>query len=605
MTALMSKRKRFTSVLATATAALVVASGMSLAPTVAFAAEAPVLTVTPATGLTDGDAVTVTGSGYNPNQAIYVTTCTDAELADVDFGFINQGCTDGAALVWQHGAGRGLEFEADGSFSTTMNLKQREGTTALYTIANHTAMGDRSQDAKASLSFVNDVEEPEVPETPSVDPQVVLSGATDLDASVENTITVNGTGFTGAGAAFGAYVAIGEQSLWNGESAFPANGWVQIAFVPKAQVIDGKFTTTLTVPAGTLDPEKNYQIVTTAAHGLSATDRSLDTFTPVTLKAPVATPTVTPTVKTATKGQLTIEAKVANIPASSGGIYAAVTERGNDSLGQEDMGLATYITKGQLNQGAATGTISISGDDLKSLDRTKQYQVIVWEHRSFPTAENTYARADLNITSAQWDAVFKKDEPKPEVKIPFTDVKKGDKFFKEISWMYTAKITTGVKQADGSVKYLPKGNVTREAMAAFLFRQYGEAGYVAPKKSVFTDVKPGDKFYKEVAWMADKGYSTGNKQADGKTFKYLPKESVTREAMAAFIYRIEKDKPATKKVSFNDVKPGHKFYKEISWMGGTGVSTGNKLSNGTYDYKPSDSVTREAMAAFMQRADAL
>ena len=474
MTALMSKRKRFTSVLATATAALVVASGMSLAPTVAFAAEAPVLTVAPATGLTDGDAVTVTGSGYNPNQAIYVTTCTDAELADVDFGFINQGCTDGAALVWQHGAGRGLEFDADGSFSTTMNLKQREGTTALYTIANHTAMGDRSQDAKADVRF-------------------------------------------------GAPVAL------------------------TANVAEAK------------------------ADGL------------------------------------TVSFAAQNIQLLPGdvGVYFALIEKGTEAdLGQTSQGAsASFVFRSKIVDGAVAQTLPAA--TMANLDRAKQYEVLVWRAHGNATPDRIVARVDVPITSSQWDAVSKKEEPKPEVKIPFTDVKKGDKFFKEISWMYTAKITTGVKQADGSVKYLPKGNVTREAMAAFLFRQYGEAGYVAPKKSVFTDVKPGDKFYKEVAWMADKGYSTGNKQADGKTFKYLPKESVTREAMAAFIYRIEKDKPATKKVSFNDVKPGHKFYKEISWMGGTGVSTGNKLSNGTYDYKPSDSVTREAMAAFMQRADAL
>nr|WP_246286138.1 HtaA domain-containing protein [Microbacterium pseudoresistens] len=52
------------------------------------------------------------------------------------------------------------------------------------------------------------------------------------------------------------------------------------------QIVEGAFTTTLTVPAGVLDPEVAYHVATSAAHGLSVTDRSLDTFTPITVAQP-------------------------------------------------------------------------------------------------------------------------------------------------------------------------------------------------------------------------------------------------------------------------------------------------------------------------------
>jgi len=185
---------------------------------------------------------------------------------------------------------------------------------------------------------------------------------------------------------------------------------------------------------------------------------------------------------------------------------------------------------------------------------------------------------------------------------PFIDVPFNQKFFKEIDWMRTSGLSTGIKVGDGTKRYAPKSAVTREAMAAFLFRMQAPKNYQAPKKSPFADVKPGQKFYKEITWMYQSKLSTGVKQKSGKP-KYLPKASVSREAMAAFIYRLDKGaKPAAPTTSpFADVKKGQKFYKEISWMKQSGLSTGVKQKSGKPKYLPKASVSREAMAAFIYR----
>nr|WP_237467444.1 S-layer homology domain-containing protein [Leucobacter chromiireducens] len=136
-------------------------------------------------------------------------------------------------------------------------------------------------------------------------------------------------------------------------------------------------------------------------------------------------------------------------------------------------------------------------------------------------------------------------------------------------------------------------------MAAFLYRLEAPKNYKAPKKSPFKDVPTNHKFYKEIAWVYTSGLSTGIKTPGGRT--YAPKASVTREAMAAFIYRLEGAKySGAKKSPFADMKPGQKFYKEITWMYSSGLSTGiNK--NGKRIYSPKGKVTREAMAAFIYR----
>ncbi|UTT59770.1 HtaA domain-containing protein [Cellulosimicrobium cellulans] len=128
--------------------------------------------------------------------------------------------------------------------------------------------------------------EPEL--EPAVEPAVTVSPSTPVDPAVENTFTISGTGFVGAGAANGAYVLLGDAAIWDGSGPLVASGWLAQGWVMPQQVRDGAFTTTLTVPAGKLDPAKQYVVATSAAHGLSVTDRSLDTFTPVAVQGSTA-----------------------------------------------------------------------------------------------------------------------------------------------------------------------------------------------------------------------------------------------------------------------------------------------------------------------------
>lgn len=180
---------------------------------------------------------------------------------------------------------------------------------------------------------------------------------------------------------------------------------------------------------------------------------------------------------------------------------------------------------------------------------------------------------------------------------PFKDVLSSHKFYKEIRWMYTSGASTGTRV--GSVRYYnPKSSVSREAMAAFMFRMNAPKNYKASTKSPFLDVPTNHKFYREIAWMYTSGLSTGNKVAGGRAYK--PKEAVSRSAMAAFMYR--QYAPSGKKyyAYFADVSSKHKFYNEISWMKDSGISTGTRM-NGTSYYLPNDAVSREAMAAFLFR----
>ncbi len=116
----------------------------------------------------------------------------------------------------------------------------------------------------------------------------------------------------------------------------------------------------------------------------------------------------------------------------------------------------------------------------------------------------------------------------------------------------------------------------------------------AAEQPTFRDVTTGTKYHGEITWLASEGVSTG---WPDKTFR--PLQSVNRDAMAAFMYRLQGSPAYTPpKVSpFRDVDPGAQFYKEISWLASEKISTG--WTDGTF--RPLTPVNRDAMAAFMYR----
>ncbi|WP_165310896.1 S-layer homology domain-containing protein [Microbacterium protaetiae] len=178
----------------------------------------------------------------------------------------------------------------------------------------------------------------------------------------------------------------------------------------------------------------------------------------------------------------------------------------------------------------------------------------------------------------------------PPAKSPFNDVPTTSRFYREVTWLASSSITMGYP--DGTFR--PRNAVTREAMAAFLYRFAGYPAYTPPKKSPFSDVPTTAPFYTEVTWLAQTGVTTG--YSDG-TFR--PHNPITREAMAAFLYR-SAGKPsftAAKKSPFEDVATSATFYKEVTWLASTKVTTG--YSDGTF--RPRNQVTREATAAFLYR----
>ncbi|RIJ76264.1 hypothetical protein D1871_12490 [Nakamurella silvestris] len=177
----------------------------------------------------------------------------------------------------------------------------------------------------------------------------------------------------------------------------------------------------------------------------------------------------------------------------------------------------------------------------------------------------------------------------------YPDVPAAYPFVDDIGWLAGSGITQGYD--DGSFK--PTANTQRQAMAAFVFR-FTNPGVPLPKCAAGTrkylDVPASNIFCGAVEWLVANGIATV--PADQK---FRPVVETTRGVMASWIYRAwhpgVADQVCTG-VTFSDVPPGSDNCGNIEWLARVGVANG--YEDGTF--KPTASVHRDAMAAFLHRA---
>ncbi|NCG38185.1 MAG: hypothetical protein GWP48_11790, partial [Actinobacteria bacterium] len=175
---------------------------------------------------------------------------------------------------------------------------------------------------------------------------------------------------------------------------------------------------------------------------------------------------------------------------------------------------------------------------------------------------------------------------------PFTDVAVSSFAFDSVGCIYALGVTTGT----GSETYSPQDLVTREQMAAFLGRFFETVtGVECGGEHPFNDVAETSFAFDSVGCIYGLGVTTGTGSET-----YSPKDPVTREQMAAFIERIYSSLTNLECVGVNplsDVAKTSFAFDSIGCIYGLNITTGT----GPETYSPKDLVTREQMAAFLER----
>ena len=196
---------------------------------------------------------------------------------------------------------------------------------------------------------------------------------------------------------------------------------------------------------------------------------------------------------------------------------------------------------------------------------------------------------------------FPTNAAKGNVTSVFSDISAGKWYVEAVQYVYDNDLMSG---SEG--KFKPTQNITRGQLVTTLYRLAG-----SPKVTdfraleAFSDVAPGKYYTDAICWAYNTGVGTGNNG------KFQPNNPLTRQQMAAFIFRYTDmmgyDTSIREDYSYmlNADKVGSYAKEAMSWAVGMGLISGSEFvypsGSRDYDLKPTDNTTRAQVASILQR----
>lgn len=268
--------------------------------------------------------------------------------------------------------------------------------------------------------------------------------------------------------------------------------------------------------------------------------------------------------------------------------YQAPSHGGSGSSGGSAS--TTYTLTFETNGGSAISKVTKNKGttiDLAQYAPTK----------SGATFEGWYADKGLTkkITSVKLDAnttVYAKWTEAPVSGLPFGDVKSADWFYNDVKYVYEKGMMAGTA-AD---VFAPNATTTRAMIVTILYRLEGSPAVSGT--SAFVDVPAGQWYTDAVNWAAANQIVKGTSATT-----FAPNASITREQMAAILYRYAQYKgyDVTKKADLS----GYSDNGQVSAYAKDALAWANaaKLINGVTNttLAPQGNATRAQVSAILHR----
>ena len=168
------------------------------------------------------------------------------------------------------------------------------------------------------------------------------------------------------------------------------------------------------------------------------------------------------------------------------------------------------------------------------------------------------------------------------IPIPFTDVVEKEWYADNVRYVYEKGMMEGI----GNNLFNPSGTTSRAMIVTILYRLEGEPVMGQGKSGAFADVPENTWYTDAVEWAAAKGI------VEGYNGKFNPNNPITREQLAAILWRYAKYKGMdvsvgenTNILSYNDAFDVAEYaLPAMQWACGTGIiqgSDGNLMPDGT------------------------
>lgn len=272
-------------------------------------------------------------------------------------------------------------------------------------------------------------------------------------------------------------------------------------------------------------------------------------------------------------------------------------------------GVAYYQAPSHGGSGSSGGSASTTytltfetngGNAIAKVTKNKGTSIDLAQYaptKSGATFEGWYADKGLTkkITSVKLDAnttVYAKWTEAPVSGLPFGDVKSADWFYNDVKYVYEKGMMAGTA-AD---VFAPNATTTRAMIVTILYRLEGSPAVTGT--SAFVDVPAGQWYTDAVNWAAANQIVKGTSATT-----FAPNDSITREQMAAILYRYAQYKgyDVTKKADLS----GYSDNSQVSAYAKDALAWANaaKLINGVTNttLAPQGNATRAQVSAILHR----
>lgn len=272
-------------------------------------------------------------------------------------------------------------------------------------------------------------------------------------------------------------------------------------------------------------------------------------------------------------------------------------------------GVAYYQAPSHGGSGSSGGSASTTytltfetngGNAISKVTKNKGTSIDLAQYaptKSGATFEGWYADKGLTkkITSVKLDAnttVYAKWTEAPVSGLPFGDVKSADWFYNDVKYVYEKGMMAGTA-AD---VFAPNATTTRAMIVTILYRLEGSPAVTGT--SAFVDVPAGQWYTDAVNWAAANQIVKGTSATT-----FAPNDSITREQMAAILYRYAQYKgyDVTKKADLS----GYSDNGQVSAYAKDALAWANaaKLINGVTNttLAPQGNATRAQVSAILHR----
>ena len=272
-------------------------------------------------------------------------------------------------------------------------------------------------------------------------------------------------------------------------------------------------------------------------------------------------------------------------------------------------GVAYYQAPSHGGSGSSGGSASTTytltfetngGSAISKVTKNKGTSIDLAQYaptKSGATFEGWYADKGLTkkVTSVKLDAnttVYAKWTEAPVSGLPFKDVKTADWFYNDVKYVYEKGMMAGTA-AD---VFAPNATTTRAMIVTILYRLEGSPAVTGT--SAFADVPAGQWYTDAVNWAAANQIVKGTSATT-----FAPNASITREQMAAILYRYAQYKgyDVTKKADLS----GYSDNGQVSAYAKDALAWANaaKLINGVTNttLAPQGNATRAQVSAILHR----